>query len=270
MIGMVYSKLDDAGRNMAEHLVKSNDFEKAEGSPNLKYQNDIARIYEIDVLSFQAELVDSFGCDTIVFLSRHKSEAGIAALTTHSLGNWRNEAAFGGKPGELSFAAPLPMLLTLTNLSKIAIEADKTYEATHHGPLLKTPSLFVELGGDEELVTSKKYAAKVAEATYDALSSFVEGGASPTKVVIGIGSNHYPDKFSKLAVGKGYAFSHIMPKYAILNEDGTNNLGVLDQTLSRSAPEPEGAVVDWKSLNSLMKEETLKKLEEMGLDHEKV
>jgi D-aminoacyl-tRNA deacylase len=270
MIGIVYSKLDEAGKNMAEYLVKTYDFEEAGGSPNLKYQNGIARIYEVDVFSYQAEFVDSFNCDTIVFLSRHKSEAGIAALTTHSLGNWRKEAAFGGKPSELSFAAPIPMLLTLENLNKIGIDADKTYEATHHGPLLKTPSYFVELGGNEEVVVNKKFATLVAEASYKTLVSLKEGESAHSKVVVGIGSNHYPSKFSKLALEKGYAFSHILPKHAILNEDGTSNLAVLEQALTRSTPEPEAAVVDWKSLNSLMKEETLKKLEEMGLDYEKV
>lgn len=269
VIGIVYSKLDVAGANMVEHLVKGYGFEAADAVSHAKYQNDLARIYEIDVFPFQADFVDSFGCETIVFLSRHKSEAGVASFTTHSLGNWRDSADFGGAPKRLSFAAPVLMRFTLEELSKIEVSAEKTYEATHHGPLLKTPSLFVELGGSDEMIASREGAAKVADAAYGAISSFAEADAESGRVVIGIGSNHYPEKFSRLALEKGYAFSHIMPKYAILNDGGGNNLDVLAQALTNSAPEPEAAVVDWKSLNSLMKEETLKKLDEIGLDHEK-
>jgi D-aminoacyl-tRNA deacylase len=155
-------------------------------------------------------------------------------------------------------------------MSKLEASAEKTYEATHHGPLLKTPSLFVELGGSKEMIESKESAAIVVDSAYDAVERYARGEAEYSKVVIGIGSNHYPEKFSKVALEKGYAFSHIMPKYAILNGDGSNNLDVLEQALTRSAIPPECAIVDWKSLNSQMKEITLKKLGELGMDHEKV
>jgi D-aminoacyl-tRNA deacylase len=270
MIGIIYSKLDEAGVNMAEHLVKSKEFESSEGPGQIKYQNDISRIYEVDSPLFNAEIVDSFGCETLVFLSRHKSEAGVSAFTTHSLGNWRNEAAFGGVPKQLSCAAPVMMLGALANLSKIDAQAQKVYEATHHGPLTKTPAVFIELGGNEEMIQNKANAARVADAAYNAISSFAENRVDFQKIVVGIGSNHYPEKFSRIALEKGYAFSHIMPKYAIINQDGTNNLDVLEQTLTKSQKRPEAAVLDWKSLNSAMKEETVKKLEEIGLDYEKV
>lgn len=270
MLGIVYSKLDQASLNMVEHLSRNHGFEATEAVPYAKYQNEIARIYEVDVFSYKADYADSFKCDTLVFLSRHSSAAGVAAFTTHSEGNWSDEVKLGGSPKQLSYAAPVLMFLILSSLSRIEAHAEKSYEATHHGPLLRTPSLFVELGGSNEMIESKESAAAVVDASYSAIESFANGEAECSKVVIGIGSNHYPEKFSRIALEKRYAFSHIMPKYALLNDDGTNNLEVLEQTLERSADKPEAAVIDWKSLNSPMKEVTLKKLNELGLDYEKV
>ena len=205
-----------------------------------------------------------------MFLSEHRSEAGISMFSAHSLGNWGEQAKFGGRGKQLSYAAPVAMLAALTNLSKITEPIGKRYEATHHGPLLTTPSLFVEIGGNEEAIRNKEYAKLAAEAAYDAVQSVIDDNVKYKKVVIGIGSNHYPEKFSALAIDEAYAFSHIMPKYAMINDDGSNNLDVLDQTLKRSTHEPEAAVIEWKSLNSATREETIKKLDEIGLDYEKI
>ncbi|MDE1874067.1 MAG: hypothetical protein KGI04_03025 [Candidatus Micrarchaeota archaeon] len=270
MIGIVYSKLDVAGVNMASHVAEANGFGAIEEAGPLRYESKEIRIYEVEMLPFDADLVDGFGCDAIVFLSRHKSEAEVDAFTTHSLGNWRPSAEFGGKPKQLSTASPVLMLAALKNLSAIGNPVEKTYEATHHGPLLKTPSIFVEVGGSDRMVGNKRAAAEVANAALASIASVRDNSVEFSKVAVGIGSTHYPEKFSRLALSNGYAFSHIMPKYAVLNEDGSNNLDVLDQALERSSPRPECAVIDWKSLNSPAKEQTIKKLNEIGLDNEKV
>ena len=120
------------------------------------------------------------------------------------------------------------------------------------------------------MIGNKAAATKLAGAVFEAVTGMANGETEFEKVVIGIGSNHYPEKFSRLALSKGYAFSHIMPKYAIFNDDGSSNLDVLEQALERSSNKPEVAVVDWKSLNSAMKEQTIKKLNEIGLDNEKI
>ncbi|MCL5239223.1 MAG: hypothetical protein M1286_01990 [Candidatus Marsarchaeota archaeon] len=270
MIGIVYSKLDVVGANMASRIIETHELEKIEDHKYLRYETDELRIYEVDVLPFMADFADEFGCDALVFLSRHKSEAAVDAFTTHSLGNWRGSADFGGKPKQLSWAASSLMLAVLKRISAIDKQVEKTFEATHHGPLLKTPCLFAESGGSDSMIESSAAAALVADATMGAITDAIDGDAIPQKTAIGIGSNHYPEKFSGLALSKGYAFTHIMPKYAILNEDGTDNLDVLAQTLERSDIEPETAVIDWKSLNATMKEQTIKKLNEIGLDNEKV
>ncbi|MGI0133343.1 MAG: D-aminoacyl-tRNA deacylase, partial [Candidatus Micrarchaeaceae archaeon] len=100
------------------------------------------RLYEAEYLN---EMLDT---DLMVFLSRHASEKGLASFTAHSLGNWSDEARFGGRGKCLSVAAPEFMLKVLHGLKKNnSTGIPVTYEATHHGPLIDTPSLFVELGG---------------------------------------------------------------------------------------------------------------------------
>jgi D-aminoacyl-tRNA deacylase len=270
MIGICYAKSDDAGKNMASHIVGKYDFDGFEGHPPIICDNGEAQVCELDSPLLEAEFLDSFKFDLILFLSMHRSEAGVGMFSTHSLGNWGGQAKFGGRGRQLSYAAPISMLAALSNLMKISEPIGKRYEATHHGPLLTTPSLFVEIGGNEEAIRNKEYAKLAAEAAYEAILSAKQNDVKYSKVVIGIGSNHYPEKFSSLAVDKGYAFSHILPKYAILNEDGSNNLDVLEQTLERSTHAPESAVIEWKSLNSATREETIKKLDEIGLDYEKI
>jgi D-aminoacyl-tRNA deacylase len=270
MIGICYSELDEAGKNMALHLVERYDFEETDGQGSVSYENDVAKMCKVESPLIEADFLDKMHFKLVLFLSMHKSAAGVGLFSTHSLGNWSADARLGGKGKELSFAAPVVMLAALSNLSKIESQVGKRYEATHHGPLLKTPSLFVEIGGNDDVMKSKEYAIAASEAAYEAVLSSEENDVKYKKIVIGIGSNHYPANFSALAMEKGYAFSHIMPKYAINNADGSNNLDVLEQALKRSTPEPEAAVIDWKSLNAATREETIKTLDEIGLDYETI
>ncbi|MDE1850400.1 MAG: hypothetical protein KGH54_01240 [Candidatus Micrarchaeota archaeon] len=267
MIGIAYSESDPASRNMAEHLIKEHGFEEWEMRGERCWRKEHAILWRSISPLISAEEIDDLGFDCVYFLSRHKSAEGVPALTTHSLGNWGREAKLGGKPGQLSFAAPMEMLGIIKGIEGMdSVGFEKTYEATHHGPLMKTPSLFVELGGDERSINSKMMAQRLADKVDAAI---FEEEADCSKVVMGIGGTHYPRKFTMLAIGKGYAFSHIMPRYAILNPDGSDNLSVLELVLERSSAEPEAAVVEWRSLSAVIKERVLNKLGEIGLDHER-
>ena len=149
MIGIIFNKKDEASYNVASYLIEKFEFEERQGNIYKSKENKDIVVVESDVELINAEFVDNLGFSTAYFLSRHESNAGIGAFTTHATGNWRPSADLGGKPKQLSYAAPLEMLGVLREESKINIGISATYEATHHGPLLKTPSLFVELGGDK-------------------------------------------------------------------------------------------------------------------------
>ncbi|MGI0141282.1 MAG: D-aminoacyl-tRNA deacylase [Candidatus Micrarchaeales archaeon] len=268
MIGLISSALDPASKNMTEHLVSEYNFEEVEMFGRKCWKDVDLVLCMLDGPLVHAEFVDSWGFGVIYFLSKHKSNNGIPSLTTHSLGNWGVGAKIGGKPHELSCAAPYQMLSVLNRINMMdASGVEKTYEATHHGPLLKTPSLFVELGGDDATINNPELAKRLADALYVAIP---EGKAiTPEKVAIGIGGMHYPRKFTQLALEKGYAFSHIMPKHAITNQDGSDNLAMLDQAAQKSKDTPNLAVIEWKSINAPTKDRVIKKLNELGLEYER-
>lgn len=271
MIGIFYSTTDETSLNIAASLVGAHGFKASEPRSKLKvYESGQVRVYETDAPLLDADFIDSLGIDIAFFLSRHESAAGVASFTTHSLGNWGPEAKLGGKPKELSHAAPVAMLYALRSLDELTRGARCVYEATHHGPLTETPSVFIEVGGDAEALGSKENASMAADAAYDSIASYLEDTSNYRKVAIGIGGGHYPEGFSRLAMANDYAFSHIMPKYAMESADGTYNLDVLEQCLDRTTHRPEVAVVDWQGLGSMARAEAIKKLNDIGLDYEKL
>ncbi len=266
MIGLFYSPLDPASLNMAEHIKKEYGFEEKEYKGRICFSNGKICIYKTEKPLVEMEEADAYDLSIACFLSKHSSAQGIASFTTHSMGNWTNEAKLGGKPYELSSSAPLEMLETLRNIKKREQKGvEVSYEATHHGPFLKTPSLFAEIGGNQETVENKEYAKIVADSLYDALMS---DKIDYSKIAIGIGSNHYPSKFSNLALEKGYAFAYIMPKHAI--EEKASNAFMLEQAIERSSKKIELAVIDWKSINSEKRNLIISKLNELGVDYERV
>lgn len=269
MMGIIYSTLDETSANIAEHMLGAYEFEETEENVFVSTENRNVALFRLNSPLHTAELIDSFNLEYAYLLSRHASKAGVEALTTHSTGNWGKDAVLGGKPGQLSCAAPVEMLSILTALCNTGLPTDKTYEATHHGPLLRTPSLFIEIGGTDRVTANKETAARVGDVVFETANRRERYTEEFGKVVIGIGGTHYSSKFSQLAIGKGYAFSHIMPKYAIKDEDGTYNVSVLEQTLTRTSHKPEAAVIEWKSLNEELREHVIKELDNMGLDYEK-
>ncbi len=272
MIGFIYTERFEASKNMKESLFRNHRFEENGSAALVSEENKDIAVFKSDSLLFDAESIDGLHLDVAYFLSPHESKAGVSAMTTHSMGNWGSESAFGGMPGQLSVAAPLDMLSVLQKFYKneTGHDIEKTYEATHHGPLVSTPSLFVELGGNESMLGSKALAEKVAESAYGAALDSLGSSIDYEKIVIGIGGNHYPEKFTKLAVEKNYAFSHIMPRYAINKSGADKVMNILEQAADRSRPTPESAVIEWKSIKGEQRELVLKKLEEMGFDYEKI
>ncbi len=259
---IAYSLQDPTSMKMAKRLFEIAGLEEAGAAHGLRsFKSDFAEAVELKEPSISADFLDSFGAKCIVFLSRHSSSKGIASFTTHAEGNWSSSADLGGKPHLLSVASPENMIVLLRGLREFnhyGIEV--TYEATHHGPLLSTPSMFVEIGGNESALMDERFARVVAESVAKLISGEADGTYS--KVVLGIGSNHYPSKFSKLALEKGYAFSHIMPRYYV------SEVEMLGQAVSRSSVQPEAAVIERKSINSMERNSILKELETLGIDHE--
>ncbi len=267
-IAIACSSDDPASSNMADHIVREYDLDSV--SPGLfVYGKREIVLQRIDKPLWSYEHADSLNVDMIIFLSQHQSTAGIPALTVHSMGNWGIENTYGGEPHALSAAAPAPMLSALRLLNSIESSVGKTYEATHHGPCLKTPAFFMEMGGNRSTIENKDLAALVGSRAFETALEILDGKAEYEKTAIGIGGGHYPSKFSALAVGREYAFSYIMPKYAIRRKDGNTDLGMLKKAIEMTK-DLDIAVIEWKSLDSATKKEVLSMLDGQGIESEKV
>lgn len=185
-----------------------------------------------------------------IFLSRHRSKMGEPTLTVHPIGNY-GDAEFGGKPKTLVPAAPRMMthLLRLIkkNLMTTSLEYQVCYEVTHHGPFLRIPTLFVEVGSTEEHWQKKEPASVIAASLLELLSKYhyEEDHPKEIPVLIGIGGGHYAPRFTDVAFQKNIAFGHMIPSYHI-------DVGNIDWTMIQAAiqatPEISGVYLHKKSL----------------------
>jgi D-aminoacyl-tRNA deacylase len=262
MVCLIYSADQATSVNIAEALKGMLGFEEAGAVDGMdSFKAGKTRMLEVHGGITDANFVGgAIGDDLAIFLSMHSSGRGIAAFTVHAEGNWGSDAKLGGMPKRLSTASPHNMCSMLNALHEKRGQLQATYEATHHGPLLDAPSFFVEVGGTDEAMNSKLLAETLAAAVADFLSA---DKAEYGKVAIGIGGTHYPEKFTRLALDGTYAFSHIMPKYALCND-------MLQQAVERSEVRAETAVIEWKSLNAEQRAGILQELEKIGVDYEKV
>ncbi len=196
------------------------------------------------MIIFPPDLDEYFNPQAYIFLSRHSAESGIASLTAHTTGNFTAEAKFGGAGRELGRVDPALLknyLVALWKRRDMAKGYEITMEATHHGPTsLQKPVLFVELGSSEKYWGDRKAATVVAEALVESLTE----KSLWSKVAIGFGGTHYPEKFTKMLVEGDFAFSFVAPKYSLGQVDDK----MVGQMLQRTNAPVRYAVLDWKGL----------------------
>lgn len=222
-------------------------------------------LYTIDDLHLEHDDVDrdaaadldvDGGFDRVLFLSRHVSEANIPSLTVHPIGNF-GPAPFGGREGAL-VPAPTdflaPMLRALAARAPDRYEA--TLEATHHGPHLRTPACFVEVGSDEK-------AWNDPEAADALVGALLQARASPAKgpVVVGVGGGHYVPRMTDIARTRHVRLGHMLPDYHM--EDGVDP-GYVDR-LVEATPGAEAAYLDRHRLGKRLIVEVQAMLEKRGI-----
>ena len=173
-----------------------------------------------------------------IFLSRHHSKMGEPTLTVHPIGNF-GDAKFGGKPKTLIPAAPRMMthLLRLIkkNLQPTDLKYQVCYEVTHHGPFLKIPTLFVEVGSTEIQWQQKEPASIIALSLLELFAKYHYEEEYPNNipVLLGIGGGHYAPRFTEVAVSKNIAFGHMIPTYQI--EGGNIDDEILEKTIQATS-----------------------------------
>ena len=254
-IAIITSATDLAGASIKAQLLKNYGFEKADGKfdghevYSLPVEDYEARLYTLSTDSIHCESIDKrIPADLFVFATRHRSEAGVPALTAHAIGNW-GKADYGGKDSTVCQTSPSLLKLFLQNLAAVAkseeYKGEVVQESTHHGPYIETPAVFIELGSSELQWKDAKLASMVADSLIGGLGDYVVLDEIKEHVpVVGIGGSHYAREFTKLMLGSNYAVGHICPKHHLASLTPE----LLRQALASCSPKATAVALDWKGL----------------------
>ncbi|KAA8542588.1 hypothetical protein F0562_023740 [Nyssa sinensis] len=198
----------------------------------LKHDNSIVRE---DHLDRRWEEATGEFVDEVIFLSKHTAASNRPALTVHPIGvphlREGEVPAAGGKPG---WAAPpnprigpwLRLLKTIAESHNITPEFEVTLEATHHGPEINSPTMFVEIGSTEEYWKRQDAAQAIALLVWEGLG-LGGGGAvgdwsrnsGQKKVLLGIGGGHYVPRHMDIILKDGVWVGHLLSGYSLPMED---------------------------------------------------
>lgn len=264
---IIASRRDLAGMNIAGKLISGFGFRETERkyrgnavyAPAEKQEGEtpVLELVFIDSLQISASHLSELETDFLIFASRHASESKRPSLTVHAPGNWGSECKFGGKPKHL---VPTSATLIKNFLVGLQAQAEKkrnqlpsysvSLEVTHHGPFLKKPAVFIELGSCREQWEDSGGATAIAETIVGSLNApepeSRKNGLPGPVCAVGIGGGHYAPEFTKLVLRTDYAISHIVPEYALKDFDSE----MLGKAISATIEPVKEIVVDWKGLGT--------------------
>lgn len=217
--------------------------------------------------NLDAEKIEKY--DLVIFASRHKSEKNEKTLSVHAPGNWK-EAKYGGRENKVCKSSAIFQKQLFRKLNDNAkkhgldIRYKITLEATHHGPLIKKPCVFIEIGSTETEWKDSRAGFVVAKTISEAIEEFKEDKYK--EVAIGLGGGHYCPEFTKLQLDSNVAFSHIISKYALpITEE------ILQEAWKNTDEEPDFIVVDFDGLgNSEEKQKVIDIIKKTGLPWKKL
>jgi len=222
---IIASNADSASINLRDRLLEMSQWIKCGeyDSNNMweiteergDYCKKRTRLISINDIHINAEKIDdsfekenNVKINNIIFLSRHKAASGKPSLTVHPIGNW-GKAEYGGKEGEITPTSPKLMTGLLRKIKENQLEGfDVCFEATHHGPLLDTPTIFLEIGSTENEWEDEVPAQAL-------IKSLLEVKYNEGKNVVGIGGGHYTPRFTEAALTHKVNFGHIIANYGI-------------------------------------------------------
>jgi D-aminoacyl-tRNA deacylase len=230
---IITSQEDVASMNIKNHLLGGWNWKetgKFAGSPLFSFENFLmATIPEIhlDRNNVDEEVKQATGkeFEVAIFASRHRAESKIPTLTVHPIGNF-SKAEFGGLDGRLVRASPHLMTSSLRLLKSKAADLGFgiSFETTHHGPNLETPSFFIEIGSDETLWTHQKAGEIIADVIMSAEEKRGE-------VLLCAGGGHYAPRFTDLALENDVSIAHMAANYAL---DALMDEAVIKEMIAKS------------------------------------
>jgi D-aminoacyl-tRNA deacylase len=257
---VVASKQDAAGSNITTRLSQFRANPLLSGMK--KEANFDFHLVEESILqteNLDMEKINRY--DFIIFASRHSSESKEKTLSIHAPGNWRN-AEHGGESGKVCPASALFQKQMFENLIKMTKEhqLDEEYkvtmEVTHHGPLIKKPCLFIEVGSTMEEWNDRRAGFVLAKTIDETIKNYKENPYN--EVAIAIGGPHYCPSFNKIQESSNVAISHVIPKYKFpLTKE------MVQEALDKTTEDVDLILLDWKGLgNKEIKEQTLSVLKD--------
>lgn len=197
----------------------------------------------IETSSLNLERISQF--DFIVFCSKHESEKKEKTISIHAPGNFK-EAKLGGEPGKVCKSSALfnkhLFEILEKNIKKWDLRSyNLTLEATHHGPLIDKPCVFVEIGSTEREWKDKRAGFIVAKALKETIETFEKNPYR--EIAVGIGGPHYCPSFNKIQLGSNIAISHIIPNYIQpITEE------IIKEAIAKTTEELDFVLLDWKGL----------------------
>lgn len=216
MLLVVASEADEASVSIRTRLLAAGGWSEAGafgGAPALRRgDRTLVTIREhhlyVDGVDRAVEAALGFAPSAVVYVSKHRAASGQDSLTVHPIGNW-HAADFGGRPGEVVPSAPGLMTDALHRVAAAkGLRYPATFEATHHGPYLETPTFYIEVGSGPEAWADAAAAEVLAQAVLA-----VEDPGHP--VAIGFGGGHYAPRVTDVALAREVSFGHIVPSYAL-------------------------------------------------------
>jgi D-aminoacyl-tRNA deacylase len=217
---VVCSEVDAASVNIRDRMLELGTFQEEgtfEGRPVYSgHEGHLVTIGDESLYrnNLDAEVFNAIGVQhqVVVYLSRHSSKTGLRSLTVHPIGNF-SHAKFGGFFRQLVHCCPGGMTRSLRSIRTLAKEAgldhQVSFEVTHHGPYLNSPTFFIEIGSDEEAWTERAPAEVIAKTVLEA----VPGARG--HVLVGVGGGHYAPRHTDVALKKDVCYSHMIPSHAI-------------------------------------------------------
>lgn len=259
---IIASKQDLAGLNIKESLLDLFEFkqtsEKFDKKPVFQL-NENVKLYTAEKKSIYCEDIDKqIDTDLFIFATKHQSKAGIASLSVHTQGNW-SKAEYGGRDRQVCVSPANFLKQAMIKLNELGQHTDFEIiqECTHHGPYLEKPSMFVEIGSNEEQWQNKE-AAKIIAKTIHCL---ITTQPPKYKTAVGIGGLHHTPNFKKIILNSDIAMGHVCPKYMLEFLDKE----LIEQAIERTQPKAELIILDWKGLKEF-KRRVKSMIEKTGIE----
>ncbi|MFW6230428.1 MAG: D-aminoacyl-tRNA deacylase, partial [Nanoarchaeota archaeon] len=258
-IVIVIDANDPVSTQVCDCMLEGNIFAKAsmtfKDAPVYSYRN--AYMITNNQRSAEAEQVDedirsllSIKPELTIFPTVHRSRSGIPSLTAHTQGNWAI-AEMGGLNKRLGISAENFLKEALQTMAQKqpnypSLDGfDVIQEATHHGPYVSCPSMFIEVGSTEKEWHNKEAVHLLAETITYLIENSNSIADQQYETAVGIGGPHANRNFRKIILNdEQIAISHICPKYMLENLD----LGMLTHAMERSTQPASKVILDWKGI----------------------